>query len=161
MLGFTQDTVWTTWATPNAIGLPTLPTPLRRCSFTLSISEGNPRPAIWESTADFVDLHTYLGWGLSLEQYIERFGVDQQPAKPVILGEFGPASRAYPRAALLAQVLQEWQAASCQYGIDGWLLWTWDTYEQAELWNGMSENGEINAALAPVNRPDPCRSRAS
>ena len=45
--------------------------------------------------------------------------------------------------------------ASCEFGFDGWLLWTWDTGEQTELWNGMSENGEINAALAPVNRPDP------
>ncbi len=116
----------------------------------------NPRPAIWESTADFVDLHTYLGWGLTLEQYMNRFGVDGRTGKPLILGEFGAAKRGYPTAAMAAQALQEWQAASCGYGFDGWLLWTWDSDEQTELWNGMSENGEISAALAPVNRPDPC-----
>jgi hypothetical protein len=116
----------------------------------------NPRPAIWESTADFVDLHTYLGWGLSLEQYLDRFGVDENPEKLIILGEFGASRRGYPTAAMAAQDLVNWQVSSCRYGFDGWLLWTWDNEEQAELWNGMSGNGEISAALAPMNRPDPC-----
>jgi hypothetical protein len=117
----------------------------------------DPHTAIWESTADFVDLHTYLGWGISLQQYMERFGVDQPPEKPIILGEFGASNRAYPTAASAAQALQEWQVDSCEYGFDGWILWTWDGFEQTELWNGMSENGEISAALSPVYRPDPCR----
>jgi endo-1,4-beta-mannosidase len=67
----------------------------------------NPRPAILESTADFVDLHTYLGWGLSLEQYLNRFGVDGPTQKPLILGEFGASTRAYPAAQLAAQRLLE------------------------------------------------------
>ncbi|UCD97851.1 MAG: cellulase family glycosylhydrolase [Chloroflexota bacterium] len=117
----------------------------------------DPRPAIWESTADFVDLHTYLGWGLSLDQYMERFGVDQTPEKPIILGEFGASNRAYPTADSAGQALKEWQVASCKYGFDGWLLWTWDGFEQAELWNGISENGEISSILSPLNRPDPCK----
>ena len=116
----------------------------------------NPRSAILDSTADFVDLHSYLGWGLSLEQYMHRFGVDGPARKPLILGEFGAAKRAYLTAARAAQELQAWQAASCAYGFDGWLLWTWDTDEQAELWNGLSEDGEISAALAPKRHPDPC-----
>jgi endo-1,4-beta-mannosidase len=116
----------------------------------------NPRPAIWGSTADFVDLHTYLGWGLSLADYVKRFGVEGYTQKPIILGEFGVSKRGYLTAAMAAQDLLEWQIDSCEYGFDGWLLWTWDTGEQTELWNGMSENGEINAALAPKERPDPC-----
>jgi hypothetical protein len=135
------------------------PTALVTASFP-AINSGsttvNLKPAIWESTADFIDLHTYLGWGLSLEQYMRRFGVDEPPAKPIILGELGAAKRGYPTAAMAAQGLLEWQVASCAHGFDGWLLWTWDSDEQAELWNGMSENGEINAALAPKKRPDPC-----
>lgn len=119
-------------------------------------SKVDPHPAIWESTADFVDLHAYLGWGLSLDQYMNRFGVDNPPEKPIILGEFGATQRGYLTAAIAAQELIKWQVASCEYGFDGWLMWTWDTDEQTDLWNGMSENGEINAALAPVNRPDPC-----
>jgi hypothetical protein len=47
---------------------------------------------------------------------------------------------------------------SCRYGIDGWLLWTWDTEEhQAELWHGSSAGGLIAEALSPRARPDPCQ----
>jgi F5/8 type C domain len=48
------------------------------------------------------------------------------------------------------------QSESCPYGIDGWLLWTWDTEEQTELWNGLSGDRTIDRALAPATRPDPC-----
>lgn len=113
-------------------------------------------PAIWESTADFIDLHAYLGWGLRLEDYVNRFEIQGYAEKPIILGEFGAAKRAYPSAAMAAQALQGMQVDSCGYGFDGWLLWTWDGDEQTELWNGLSENGEISAALAPRRRPVPC-----
>jgi hypothetical protein len=113
-------------------------------------------PAIWESTADFIDLHAYLGWGLSLEDYVNRFEIRGYAEKPIILGEFGAVKRTYPSAAVAAQALQEMQVDSCGYGFDGWLLWTWDGDEQVELWNGMSENGKISAALAPRERTDPC-----
>jgi endo-1,4-beta-mannosidase len=135
------------------------PTALVTVSFP-AINSGqttvDPQPAILESSADFVDLHTYAGWGLSLEQYMRRFGVDGPPAKPTILGEFGASRRAFPGIEIAARVLQEWQAESCRYGFDGWLMWTWEVEEQADLWHGMSENGEIAQALAPLNRPDPC-----
>jgi hypothetical protein len=52
--------------------------------------------------------------------------------------------------------LQEWQRDSCAYGFDGWLLWTWDTYEQPELWTALSGGRVIEQALAPVTRADPC-----
>jgi hypothetical protein len=117
----------------------------------------NPAPAIYQSTADFVDLHSYLGWGMSLELYMRRFGVVDQVEKPIILGEFGAARRAFPDIAIATRALLEWQAASCGYGFDGWLLWTWDVDWQDELWHGLSENSEIAKALAPVNRLDPCQ----
>jgi hypothetical protein len=117
----------------------------------------HPCPAVYHSTADFVDLHTYMGWGLSLEQYMERFGVEGQVEKPIILGEFGAARDALPTAEEAALALLEWQAASCDYGFDGWLYWTWDVEGQDDLWHGLSENGEIASALAPVNRMDPCQ----
>ena len=61
----------------------------------------DPHPAIWASKADFIDLHTYLGWGLSLDQYMERFRVDQLPEKPIILGEFGASSAPFLRQPVL------------------------------------------------------------
>jgi hypothetical protein len=47
----------------------------------------NTAPAIWESAADFIDLHAYLGWGLSLEDYVNRFGINGYEKKPIILGK--------------------------------------------------------------------------
>ena len=135
------------------------PTSLVTVSFP-AINSGqttvHPGPAVYESTADFVDLHTYMGWGLSLAQYMERFGVAAQVEKPIILGEFGAARRAFPDITVASRVLQEWQAASCDYGFDGWLYWTWDINGQDDLWHGLSETGEIAAALSPAERPDPC-----
>ena len=139
--------------------LEVVPTALVTVSFP-AINTGqttvHPWPAVYESTADFVDLHTYMGWGLSLDQYMERFGVTAQPEKPIILGEFGAARRAFPDIAVATRVLQDWQAASCAYGFDGWLYWTWDVNGQDDLWHGLSENGEIAAALSPAERQDPC-----
>lgn len=116
----------------------------------------NTAPAIWESAADFIDLHAYLGWGLSLEDYVNRFGINGYEKKPIILGEFGATKKSFPTAAVAAQALVDMQVVSCDYGFDGWLMWTWDGEEQADLWNGMSENGEISFALSPSNRPNPC-----
>jgi len=45
---------------------------------------------------------------------------------------------------------------SSAYDIDGWMLWTWDTNEQPDLWNAMSDGGVIDQALSPKTRPDPC-----
>lgn len=136
------------------------PTALVTVSFP-AINGGNttvdPYPAISESTADFVDLHTYLGWGINLDQYMARFGLRAPTPKPVILGEFGAAQRAFPTAATAAQALTQWQVQSCDYGIDGWLLWTWDTDGGSDLYSGVSDQGQINTALAPVNRPEPCQ----
>jgi diguanylate cyclase (GGDEF)-like protein len=56
-----------------------------------------------------------------------------------------------------ASALAAWQAASCRYGIDGWLVWTWDTDEQPELWNAQSGGGAIASALAPRLHPNPCK----
>ncbi|MFO7625168.1 MAG: hypothetical protein R6V73_12520 [Anaerolineales bacterium] len=111
---------------------------------------------MYASTADFVDLHAYLGWGLSLDQYMTRFGITEPAEKPIILGEYGATRRAFPDIAVASRALREWQAAACDYGFDGWLFWTWDVDGQDDLWHGLSENGEIAAALSPAERPDPC-----
>ena len=128
------------------------------------------RPAIWESSADFIDLHAYPGVELNLQQLVENYKIEGMETRPIILGEFGAFKFAYPSVDDAARALVELQVESCGYGFDGWLLWTWDTDEQPELYNGLSPSprtplppgssptaeGAINAALSPVNRPDPC-----
>ena len=115
------------------------------------------RPAIWESSADFIDLHPYPGFELTLPQYVDNFGMAGMRVKPILMGEFGAARSSYATEAGAARALHDWQVESCNYGFDGWLLWTWDTEEQTDFYNGLTGDGLINQALAPSNRPDPCQ----
>lgn len=115
------------------------------------------RAVIERSQLDLVDVHAYPGGDLSLAQHMQNYGIDGPTRKPVIIGETGAFKDAFPAAAAAVVPLQAWQAASCRYGIDGWLLWTWDTDEQPELWNARSGDGAIAAALGTRARPDPCQ----
>jgi hypothetical protein len=115
------------------------------------------RAVIESSRADLVDIHAYPGFELSLAQYMQNFGVTGATRKPLLMGEFGAFRQSYSSPAEAASALHAWQAASCAYGIDGWLVWTWDTDEQPELWNARSGDGAIGSALAPRLHPDPCQ----
>ena len=117
-------------------------------------------PAMANSTADFVDLHAYpIPNDLTLPQIVQNFafvGTGTQQQKPIIMGEFGGFLSEYSTALAAATGLDNWQVQSCTYNVKGWLLWTWDTGEQPELWNALSSGGVINLALAPSSRPNPC-----
>ena len=115
-------------------------------------------PAMANSMADFVDLHAYpLPGDLTLDQIAQNFGfVGYQQQKPIMMAEFGGFMSEYATAADAAVGLSAWQSQSCTYHFDGWLLWTWDTDEQTELWNANSSSGAINLKLAPVAKVDPC-----
>ena len=111
--------------------------------------------ALGGSSADFVDLHAYPT-GQTLAAEMASFEISTNK-KPLVLGEFGAFKNNYPSLTNAAYAMRDWQIASCrQYGFDGWLLWTWDTAEQPELWNAMDSGGAINGLLAPLARPDPC-----
>jgi hypothetical protein len=114
------------------------------------------RPVIWESSLDFIDLHPYPGFDLDLAQYADNFGMLGMEAKPIIMGEFGAVRSSYSSVDIAAGAMQDWQMESCQYGFDGWLLWTYDMPDQV-FYNGVAGSGQINQVLAPVNRPDPCQ----
>jgi hypothetical protein len=115
-------------------------------------------PAMANSTADFVDLHPYpLPGDLTLDQIVQNFGfVGYQQQKPVMMGEFGGFMSEYATAAGAAVGLSAWQSQSCTYHFGGWLLWTWNTDEQPELWNALSTGEAINQRLNPTAKPDPC-----
>jgi hypothetical protein len=108
------------------------------------------------SAVDFVDIHPYPGFDATFAQAMQKYGIEGPTAKPVVVGEMGAFRYAFGTAGDAAADLLEWQRQSCAYGIDGWLLWTWDTEEQPELWNALSAGGAIEQAFAPKNRPDPC-----
>ena len=115
------------------------------------------RPAIWDSSADFIDLHGYPGFELDLAGHVTNFGMEGMRERPIMMGEFGAFRSNYSSPTRGAAALQRWQVESCSYGFDGWLLWHWDTAEDEALWNAMSGDGAIASALAPSLRPDPCQ----
>jgi hypothetical protein len=124
--------------------------------------QGDPRtvrplPVVASSTIDFIDAHLYpKALSLSLAQYVQNFGISSAIRQPLLMGEFGAFRSAYNREDGARNALVDWQVGSCPYGFDGWLLWTWDTDEQTELWNARSGTGSIDAELAPAGRPDGC-----
>ena len=116
-------------------------------------------PAMTTSTADFVDIHGYSIPGeINFDQLMQNYGlVGFQRTQPVVMGEFGAFQDGYALIGDAAAALQAWQIAGCAYHLRGWLLWSWDDYEQPPgLWNDQAGDGSIDSALAPAARPDPC-----
>jgi hypothetical protein len=118
------------------------------------------RAAIQHSSADFIDDHYYphqFQPEASFAEEMASYGITGNEQKPIVMGEFGAFRHAYPTAAAAADALVALQKESCPYGIAGWLLWTWDTTNQPDpLWNALDDNGALERALAPRERPDPC-----
>jgi F5/8 type C domain len=131
-----------------------------RASPSGDLSLNRTRAAIRGSSADLVDLHASPGLDVTLLQYMESFGVDGTETKPIVLGEVAAFKAAYPSLDETPYALQDWQRESCRFGVDGWLVRTWDTEEQPELWNALSGGGTIERALAPAYRADPCAGAA-
>jgi hypothetical protein len=121
-----------------------------------------PLAALERTPLDFVDLHAYPGWDLPLPLLAENVGL-RASRKPIVVGELGAYHFAFPTIDAAAAGLAMWQAASCAYGVDGWLLWTWDTPTPIEprMWSAAAENGRLAQALGPRARPDPCQPPAT
>jgi len=129
--------------------------------FTYNGTNPPPFPAITTSDVDFIDLH---GWpdnsGTTIQQLVSAWHVNGYHSKPLVMGEYDGFINFFPTTPGAATALKSWQVASCPAGFAGWILWTWDT-EASELpglniWSALDGNGEINQALAPIYRPDPC-----
>jgi hypothetical protein len=87
---------------------------------------------------------------------VRRFGFSASRQKLLVMGELGAFKADYRSPEAAARRLRSWQRTSCRYGFDGWLLWTWDTEEQPELWNALSRRRTIEYALAPRVAHDVC-----
>jgi hypothetical protein len=114
------------------------------------------------STVDFVSVRANPGMGLTLAQYVASYELPMVTAKPVLVGEFGAPTATYATLAAAAEALQTWQAESCGFGVDGWLLWTWDGTGaipgEPAVWNAHVGGGVLKRGLAPTLRSDPCAS---
>jgi len=123
------------------------------------------------TSVDLVDFHVYQvpvptgqTWSLQADLASSNWAslAGNDNSLPVIQGEFG-AWKANPdlfaSAELAAKAMVAQQVASCKSRFRGFMLWTWDTWEQPRLWNAQSDKGQIGAALSPKRRPDACESK--
>jgi hypothetical protein len=115
---------------------------------------------ILASAVDFVDVHAYPGV-LQFDRLAADFRLSAgAQSKPVVMGEFGGFRFAYDSPASAALASMEWQVASCQVGIDGWMHWHYKGQDDPEVWTGTDGGGVVNRVLSPVERPDPCQAKA-
>jgi hypothetical protein len=118
-----------------------------------------PFSAIAGSTADFIDFHPFPDGVNPLSVFVTPFGMSGFGPKPVVMGEIAAQEKDFATIALAAAALKAWQIDSCNYGFQGWLPWTWNLENRAgspAFWTVVSGNGEINQALAPQYRANPC-----
>lgn len=125
------------------------PTALVTVGFFAPEPFGTPsRAAIFDSELDFVDLHMYPQEDVMMADYVAYFGLDKQPEKLLVMGEYGIVDEAYALETAVSK-LQRWQDESCQHNISGWLLWTWKTKQGMEL--SIPDDGTIFRALSPAH----------
>lgn len=114
--------------------------------------------AILQSSADFLDLHTYptgSSYNIDTDLASARLSSSAINAKPLYIGEYGALKALYPTPALAASVLVGQIAGACRYGFSGFALYTWDGVNTG-VWNAVESNAAINAAVSPASLPTPC-----
>ena len=118
------------------------------------------------SRLSFLDLHMYpankpgINNPYTLSRNLETIEWSRVRG-PVIVGEFG-ASKAHYNNDIIAAAygMRDMQVDTCLRGMSGWLYWTWnaaDTAALATIYTYADQRGAINGQLAPIVRPDPCR----
>ena len=78
--------------------------------------------------------------------------------KPRIINEFGVAEIYYPTIDKAVNALLNQAINSCNYGFEGWVLFTWNTEIPGGDggWTAVEDGGKIKNALSPFLRPDIC-----
>jgi hypothetical protein len=122
---------------------------------------GRPSTLAAWGKIDFIDLHFYPD-SASYSPANDLTNMEKPWfQKPFIIGEFGAYKPAYNNDLIkAAYAMRDFRVATCQQGAQGWIFWTWDTYENLasqDLFFRMTENrGAINGQLAPIAQPNPC-----
>jgi hypothetical protein len=115
-----------------------------------------PSLALLESsTLDLVDLHLYPGIGSDQGDQVDAIGLSGLVDKPLVMGELGAFRFAYANPRVGAYALAHFQADSCAWGFEGWLVWLWAKVDD-EVFGAREGGGAIANILSPQERPDPC-----
>ena len=120
--------------------------------------------AVGGSSADYVGVDVYPGFGYNVRLDLDALEVPASHTKPMLMAEFGAFEYnpgppyGYPTSTDGAYAVRDLQVLSCdtKYDMSGWLLWTWDSAEQPGIWTALDDGGVINGILAPRNRPNAC-----
>lgn len=108
------------------------------------------------ASLDYIDIHLYNGdsatWDIAADLESSAFAALERTVKPIIMGEFGAFTFAWPDLTSAAFGMREQRAAAYGLGFRGALFWTWDSYIQTTLWHALDSNGAINGVLYPHAR---------
>jgi hypothetical protein len=123
---------------------------------------GRPATVSIFGAADLIDLHVYPG-AQPYDAAAELSTAERERfRRPFVMGEIGAVKTVYGgNIQRAAQGMRDAQRALCAQGAQGYLYWTWDTFEhlaKQDVFFKLSESGgAIDKILAPATRPDPCR----
>lgn len=111
-----------------------------------------PDPAFLSTHSElsYLDIHIYptnpSAFNFSSDALSENFAHIERRRVPLLMGEFGAFRKSYSTFAAAVEVLKDTvsQACSAEFGFQGWLVWTWDCFEQSwMLWN-LADTGDVN-----------------
>jgi hypothetical protein len=106
------------------------------------------------SELDFFDLHLDPDTELTLAEYAQNIGLDTRIDVPLLMGEVSVFTWTYPLVESAATAVQDWIAASCAYGFDGWLYGSYRG--EPGTWNLSDDDGYLMQAISPRSQPDAC-----
>ena len=124
---------------------------------------GDPRfhdpIALFESDLDYIGLQLYPHFVAEtgeegMDALFEGFGITVLPDKPLLMEEFG-LLRQQKTLDEAVESLQTWIKAAEARGVRGWIMWSYDCFEQAhppfgeDFWLAVENNNQILRALAP------------
>ena len=128
----------------------------------------NPPSLALYSSLDYLDLHVYPtgSWNApnagSLYRDLDSSSVAacDFTRMCILVGEFGSfkdwVASADDAAFLMASIQQQSCTSNKYFFVGGFGLWTWDTYEQPNIWNALDDNGAIAYYLSPLRQPVIC-----
>lgn len=112
--------------------------------------------ALAQTNLSYLDIHLYSTDEASLERDLKSVEWEavreacRRAGKPILMGECGVFKGAAPTAEQAADLLTKHIRRVLERGFVGFLHWTYDTDEQAELWNARMERGTLFRALIQV-----------
>ncbi|MCC7204673.1 MAG: cellulase family glycosylhydrolase [Phycisphaeraceae bacterium] len=114
--------------------------------------------ALTRSKLDYLDIHLYphdqgfLARELKSVEWDALSQAARAAGKPIICGEFGAFRGAYATEARAARAMKMHLQRLRKAGLAGWLFWTYDSDEQAGIWNTKSGEGSIYKVLVDQAR---------